>query len=112
MTDDQTPQRPAGTWTFVTNHGAALMLVARQPDIKVAELALRLGVTERATQRVLRDLVDEGYLAVTKEGRRNRYRVNRDATMRHPVVRAVELRSLLEMLPRESDDDAEVQSTR
>lgn len=86
---------PDGTWTFITNHAAALLLICRNADIRLAELAGQLEITERAAQRVVHDLVDGGYVSVTKDGRCNHYEVSRSAPMRHPTVRSVELRQLL-----------------
>ena len=50
-------------------------------------MAARVGITERAVQRIVTDLESEGYLAVSKEGRRNRYRVNHEQPLRHPIER-------------------------
>lgn len=94
---------PDGTWTFITNHAGALLLVSRDPDIRLAELAERLEVTERAAQRIVHDLVDGGYLSVVKRGRRNHYQVLPQSTMRHPSVRSVGLRRLLELLGPQQD---------
>lgn len=89
---------PDGTWTFITNHAAALILIWQDADIRLSDLATKLQITERAAQRVVRDLVDGGYLAVRKQGRRNHYDVADDVTLRHPTVRSVELRKLLDIL--------------
>lgn len=71
-------------WTFLTNHGHVLLCVARDPDIRHRDLAAQVGITERAAQRIVADLVDAGYLDVTREGRRNRYRLHREMPLRHP----------------------------
>ncbi|MFN9999563.1 MAG: helix-turn-helix transcriptional regulator [bacterium] len=73
-------------WTFLTNHGHVLLCLARAPDRRIRELAEDVGITERAVQRILRDLTDGGYLSVEKEGRRNHYVVRDEAPLRHPVV--------------------------
>ncbi len=72
-------------WTFLTNHGHVLLCLARAPDRRIRELAEDVGITERAVQRILRDLTDGGYLSVEKEGRRNHYVVRDEAPLRHPV---------------------------
>lgn len=86
------------TWAFVTSHGAMLVEVARTPDATVRELAERAMLTERQAHRVLADLVEEGYLARERVGRRNRYRVNHGAAMRHPSVASHRVGELLEVL--------------
>ena len=72
-------------WTFFTNHAHVLLCVARDPEIRVRDLAVRVGITERAAQRIVADLVEAGYVERTRDGRRNRYRVRADLPLRHPV---------------------------
>ena len=86
------------TWAFVTSHGAMLIEVARTPDATVRELADRAGLTERQAHRVLGDLVDGGYVERERIGRRNRYRVNAGAPMRHPSLSSHRIGELLEVL--------------
>ncbi len=71
-------------WTFLTNHGHVLLCIARDPDVRHRDLADQVGITERAAQRIVADLADAGYLDVTKEGRRNRYRLHPEMPLRHP----------------------------
>ena len=51
-----------GDWTFLTNHAHVLLSISRDPDIRIRDLAERVGITERAAQRILTDLVEQGYL--------------------------------------------------
>lgn len=62
-------------WSFLTNHGRALLCIARDPDIRLRDLAAELGITERHAYAVVTDLTDAGYVVKTREGRRNRYQV-------------------------------------
>jgi DNA-binding IscR family transcriptional regulator len=72
------PDETTGTdWTLVSNHGKVLLCIARDPAIRVAEIAQMVGIKERAVQRILADLRNEGMITSSREGRRNRYRVNR-----------------------------------
>jgi len=75
-------------WTFLSNHSHVLLCVARDPAIRVSDVARRVGIGERAVHRILRDLEDAGYLARTREGRRNRYVVRLDRPLRHPLEAA------------------------
>lgn len=72
-------------WTFLTNHGHVLGCLAEQPDARARDVALLVGITERATQAIIADLVACGYLTRIKRGRRNRYIVHSDAPLRHPL---------------------------
>ena len=72
-------------WTFLTNHARVLLCVARDPGIRHRDLAQRIGITERAAQRIVADLLDAGYLDCTREGRRNRYQLHPEMPLRHPL---------------------------
>lgn len=76
---------PKPTWTFLTNHAHVLVCIAEEPDVRGRDIATRVGITERAAQAIVADLVNEGYVTRTREGRRNRYTVNPDAPLRHPL---------------------------
>ncbi len=78
-------ERRATTWTFLTNHGHVLVLLADDPDLRVRDVAARVGITERAAQRILHDLVAAGYVMPRRHGRRNTYRLALDQPLRHPV---------------------------
>jgi predicted ArsR family transcriptional regulator len=86
------------TWTFVTNHAAAIVLIADCPDIKLAELALRLHVTERAARRIVKDLIEAGYVACERVGRRNQYSLASGVSMRHPTFSQTQLEQLVGVL--------------
>jgi hypothetical protein len=63
------------SWTFLTNHGRALLCIARDPHARLRDIAGTLGITERRAYGIVNDLVDAGYVVKTKEGRRNRYQI-------------------------------------
>ena len=73
------------SWTFLTNHGQVLLCIARSPDMRMRDIASSVGITERAAQRIVSDLVEAGYVTRRKVGRRNEYTVNPAARMRHPL---------------------------
>ncbi|HEX8744936.1 MAG TPA: winged helix-turn-helix domain-containing protein [Thermoleophilaceae bacterium] len=73
------------SWTFLTNHGQVLLCIARNPSMRMREIADQVGITERAAQRIVSDLVEEGYVSRRRVGRRNEYEINPDAPLRHPL---------------------------
>ncbi len=83
------------SWTFLTNYGHVLLCIAADPEIRMRDVAAKVGITERATQRIVADLLSEGYLSSQKKGRRNCYRVNSALPLRHPVERHNEIGKLL-----------------
>lgn len=92
------------TWTFLSNHAHVLLCVAREPEIRLRDVAERVGITERAVQRIVADLEAAQYLERARSGRRNRYEVHRELPMRHPMARHREVGALLGLMmePREA----------
>jgi DNA-binding IclR family transcriptional regulator len=82
-------------WTFFSNHGHVLFLLCHEPDLRLRDVAAQVGITERAAQRIVHDLVDHGYLQIRKEGRRNHYSANLDAHLRHPLEAACTVRRMM-----------------
>ena len=72
-------------WTFLTNHSHVLICLANDPELTLREVAVRVGITERAVQRIVTDLENAKYLERVRDGRRNRYHVYMELPMRHPI---------------------------
>ena len=85
-------------WTFLSNHGHVLVCLARDPSARMRDVAEAVGVTERAVQQIVRDLVSEEYVRKEKVGRRNRYRVVRSAHFRHQLEADVSLGSFVDLV--------------
>jgi predicted ArsR family transcriptional regulator len=85
-------------WRFVTNHTQVLLCIARDGDVRLRDLATMVGITERAAQRIVADLIEAGFVERERVGRRNRYLVNRGAAMRHPAQYDHEVGELLDVL--------------
>lgn len=88
----------ARNWTFLTNHAQVLLCLADTPDIRLRDVAERVGITERATQRIVAELVGAGYVKSKRVGRRNTYTVDRRHAMRHTAQLGYEIGALLEAL--------------
>ena len=89
------PGGKRGAWTFLTNHAHVLICIHEDPSIRTRDIAARVGITERAVQRIVADLCDNEYLTRTRVGRRNHYAVHADHPLRHPVEAHCLLASLL-----------------
>jgi DNA-binding MarR family transcriptional regulator len=100
LQDPQDDARPTGTWGFLTNHAHVLLCIARDPQSRARDIAEQVGITERATQRILADLIAGGYITRTKVGRRNHYKINPRGQLRHPVFRDLSIGPLIEVLNR------------
>jgi uncharacterized membrane protein len=85
-------------WDFLTNHAHVLICVANDPGVRLRDIAAAVGITERATHRILSQLVGEGYVLREREGRRNRYQVVPGRSLRHPLVQEHQVSELLEVL--------------
>ena len=91
------PKNTAASWTLLTNHSHVLVCLAREGNLTVRELALRIGITERSVQRILSDLTSAEAIGVTREGRRNRYTVNESFRFRHELESQQRIGGLLDL---------------
>ena len=87
-----------GKWTFITNHAIVLSYLAKHPSITARQLALEIGITERAVRTIIADLESEGYIVKAKEGRRIRYGVKAALPLRHSTQLNKEVGQLLKLL--------------
>ena len=97
-------------WRFVTSHTQVLLCLQRNPRVRMRDIAETVGITERAAQRIVTDLVDAGYVSRQREGRRNFYVLNRGVAMRHPSQFGHEIGELLDLL-RLDEDPADSDAT-
>ena len=97
------PARPA--WTFLTNHGHVLLSVARDPDIRVTDIAARVGITTRAALQILKDLESAGYLQRARVGRRTHYTIRPHQHFRHPATAAQEVDGLIRLFAGPAPDE-------
>jgi predicted ArsR family transcriptional regulator len=88
----------AKTWRFLSNHTQVLLCLHRDPDARFRDIAESVGITERAAQRIVADLIESGYVESERIGRRNRYRTNLDIDMRHPSQDGHQVKELIELL--------------
>ena len=83
---------------MLSNHTQVLLCIQRDADVRVRDIAQMVGITERAAQRIVADLIESGYVESDRIGRRNHYRVNTDVAMRHPAQEGHDIGELLRLL--------------
>ncbi len=88
----------SATWTFLSNHSHVLICLNRDPGLRMREVADEVGITERAVQRIVHELIEAGVLEVEKDGRRNRYHIVRDIPLRHPLESHRNVGNLLDVV--------------
>jgi predicted ArsR family transcriptional regulator len=89
------------SWRFLSNHTQVLLCIQRDPNVRYRDIAETVGITERAAQRIVADLIESGYVESERVGRRNHYRVNTDIAMRHPAQDGHDVGELLRLLERD-----------
>jgi DNA-binding transcriptional ArsR family regulator len=89
-------------WTLFSNHGHVLLYLAGDPESRLRDVSAAVGITERAVQKIVRDLQDAGILTVSKRGRRNRYRVNHRKPLRHQLESHRTVGDLVELINEDS----------
>ena len=95
---------PDRHWTFLSNHAHVLVCLATDPDPRLRDVAARVGITERAVQGIVGDLETAGVIVRERRGRRNTYRLNLEAPLRHPLEAHRPIRALLALIL----DDAQI----
>jgi predicted ArsR family transcriptional regulator len=86
------------TWRFLSNHTQVLLILHRDQNARLRDIADQVGITERAAQRIVADLIQSGYVESERVGRRNQYRINTDVAMRHPAQDGHDIGELLNLL--------------
>jgi DNA-binding Lrp family transcriptional regulator len=89
---------PDSTWTFLTNHAHVLLCLADDPEIRLRDVAERVGITERAVQRIVADLEQEGYITRFRSGRCNAYEVHRERPLRHEIEAHQSVSQLIDLV--------------
>jgi MarR family protein len=95
---DSLPSWAVAPFSFITNHGLALLSIAEDPQIRMRDIAATVHITERAAQRIVSDLIQAGYVHRTRNGRRNEYAIHTDLSVSLPNQRDIDLGSLLKVL--------------
>lgn len=96
MAVDRSKEGPG--WTFMSNHAHVLVCLARDPDVRLRDVAEMVGITERSVVKIVNELEHGGFVTRMRVGRRNHYEIDLDAQLRHPVEATRTVGSLLEML--------------
>jgi MarR family protein len=89
---------PMRGWAFITSHARVLLAIARNPELRVEEIAMEAGITERSVYRIIADLVEGGYLRRSRTGTRNQYEIEPDLPLGDPVMKDHAARDLLALI--------------
>ena len=90
------------SWTFLSNHAHVLICIAKDPDIRLSEVAELVGIRERTVHRIVHELSEAGYLSVIKEGRNNTYEIDLTKPLRHPLEVDHDIRTVVSPLLKKS----------
>ena len=85
-------------WSFLTNHGRVLLCIAQDPGVRLRDIAAQLDVTERTVHGILTDLVEAHYVVKERDGRRNRYQIQKHLPLRESVSRERTIGEVLTLL--------------
>jgi MarR family len=90
-------------WSFLTNHARVLLCIARDPGVRLRDLAASLGITERSAHGIVADLTAAGYLVKRKDGRRNRYQIQAHLPLPEPASQEPAIGDVLSVLVADGD---------
>ena len=88
----------AANWSFLTSHARVLLCIARDPGVRLRDIAASLGITERSAHGLVTDLAEAGYVIKRKDGRRNRYQVQVHLPLPEPTSRERTVGEVLALL--------------
>jgi DNA-binding MarR family transcriptional regulator len=91
----------AAQWSFLTNHGQVLLCIARDPHIRLRDIAVTVGITERRAHGIVTDLTRAGYVEREKDGRRNRYMINTELPIPDPTIADLAIGNVIDLLVRD-----------
>lgn len=94
-------------WNFLTNHARALLFIAHNPNTRLRDLSVALGVTERTAHTLVADLTSAEYVIKEKEGRRNRYRIQEHLLLRNSIGRERTVGEVLDLFIVPDDGESE-----
>ncbi len=94
----QKAKDPKVKWTFLTNHTHVLLIITQEPELVLREVALRVGITERAVQRIIAELEEEDFVVRERVGRKNKYKLNLNKPLRHPIEKHCSVGKLIEFI--------------
>ena len=86
------------SWTFLTNHAHVLLCLVNSPYMRMRDIANEVGITERAVQRIIADLRDEGYIDLHRHGRCNSYNINTEQRLKHPIEAHRSIADLIQLI--------------
>jgi MarR family len=86
------------SWNFLTSHARVLLCIARDPGVRLRDIAASLGITERSAQAIVADLTAAGYVVKQKDGRRNRYQIQAHLPLPEPVSQEPAIGDVLAVL--------------
>jgi DNA-binding IclR family transcriptional regulator len=85
-------------WSFLTIHARVLICIARDPNMRLRDVAVTVGITERTAFKVVVDPTEAGYVVKERDGRRNRYRVEAQMPLGEPAAGERTVGELLDLL--------------
>ncbi|MFO7821573.1 MAG: winged helix-turn-helix domain-containing protein [Lentisphaeria bacterium] len=91
-------RQKASSWTFLTNHAHVLLCLVNSPSMLMRDIAVKVGITERAVQRIIADLRDENYITPHRDGRRNSYEINTGQHLKHSIEEHRRIADLIRLI--------------
>src|SRR5580700_8003271 len=94
-------------WKFLTGHARVLLCIARDPGMRLRDVAASLGITERSAHAIITDLTAAGYVVKQKHGRRNRYQIQAHLPLPEPASQEPAIGDVLALLVGDSAGDTQ-----
>jgi len=100
---EERKEKSRANWTFLTNHAHVLLCLAKDSSMRIRDLAVEVGITERAVQRIIAELTEFDYIDIVKEGRCNIYNIHKDKHLKHPIESHKQISDLISLIYNKSE---------
>ena len=91
-------EKSCSNWTFLTNHAHVLLCLAKNSTMRIRDIAIEVGITERAVQRIIAELTECGYIDINKDGRCNIYNIHKEKNLKHPIESHKQINDLISLI--------------
>jgi predicted DNA-binding transcriptional regulator len=87
----------ARPWALLSRHGHALIHLAKNPRMRLVDLARDMDLTERSVRLLIGSLGRTEFLKIVKAGRNNSYQLDLDRPLPHPFEKEISLNKVIQL---------------
>ena len=86
------------SWSVRTSHARLLLCIARDPGVRLRDIAAGPGSTKRSAYGIVTDLTTAGYVVKHRDGRRSLYQIQAHPPLPEPASQEPAIGEVLALL--------------